>query len=40
MDKIGVLIVDDHTLFRKGMRTMLDAEDDIRVVGEAATGRP
>ena len=38
-DKINVLIVDDHTLFRKGIRTMLRAEEDIQVVGEAASGR-
>ena len=39
MEKINVLIVDDHTLFRKGMHTMLEAEDDMTVVGEAASGR-
>ena len=39
MEEISVLIVDDHTLFRKGVRTMLEAEDDMTVVGEAATGR-
>ncbi len=39
MDKISVLIADDHTLFRKGVRKMLEAEDDMQVVGEAATGR-
>ncbi len=39
MDKISVLIVDDHTLFRKGIRRMLEAEEDMKVVGEAATGR-
>jgi DNA-binding NarL/FixJ family response regulator len=39
MDKINVLIVDDHTLFRKGVRSMLEAEDDMTVVGEAASGR-
>jgi DNA-binding NarL/FixJ family response regulator len=39
VDKISVLIADDHTLFRKGVRTMLEAEDDMQVVGEAATGR-
>ena len=39
MDKIRVLIVDDHTLFRQGIRQMLWMEDDIEVVGEAATGR-
>ena len=39
MDKINVLIADDHTLFRKGVRKMLEAEEDMTVVGEAATGR-
>ena len=39
MDQIRVLIVDDHTLFRQGIRQMLRMEDDIEVVGEAATGR-
>jgi DNA-binding NarL/FixJ family response regulator len=38
MDKISVLIADDHTLFRKGIRGMLEAEGDMVVVGEAATG--
>ena len=39
MEPIGVLIVDDHTLFRKGVRQMLEAEEDMCVLGEAATGR-
>ncbi len=39
MDKIGVLIVDDHTLFRRGVSRMLEAEDDVAVVGEACNGR-
>jgi DNA-binding NarL/FixJ family response regulator len=39
MDQIGVLIVDDHTLFRKGIRQMLEVEEDVRVIGEAATGQ-
>ncbi len=39
MDRIRILIVDDHTLFRTGIRKMLEAETDISVVGEAATGR-
>jgi DNA-binding NarL/FixJ family response regulator len=39
MDPIGVLIVDDHTLFRKAIRQMLEAQGDLRVLGEAATGR-
>jgi DNA-binding NarL/FixJ family response regulator len=39
MDKIGVLIADDHNLFRKGVRKMLEAEADMVVLGEAANGR-
>ena len=39
MDKIRVLIADDHTLFRRGVREMLEEERDINVVAEAATGR-
>jgi two-component system, NarL family, response regulator NreC len=35
MAKIRVLITDDHTLFRQGIRTLLSAELDIDVVGEA-----
>ncbi len=38
MDKISILIVDDHTLFRKGICKMLEGEEDIQVVGEASTG--
>jgi two-component system NarL family response regulator len=39
MEKISVLITDDHTLFRKGVRRMVEIEEDMEVVGEAATGR-
>lgn len=35
---IRTLIVDDHELIRRGMRMVLDAEDDIHVVGEAVSG--
>jgi DNA-binding NarL/FixJ family response regulator len=35
---IRVLIADDHALFRRGLRTVLDLEPDIVVVGEAADG--
>jgi len=34
---VDVLLVDDHALVREGMRTVLDAEEDLRVVGEAGT---
>lgn len=35
---IRVLIADDHTLLREGLRQLLVATDDIRVEGEAANG--
>ena len=38
MGKIKVLVTDDHTLFRQGIFTLLDNEQDIDVVGEAANG--
>ncbi len=36
--KITVLLVDDHSLVRRGFRRMLDDESDMRVVGEAGDG--
>ena len=38
MEKIKVLIVDDHTLFRRGIADVLSGQDDIEVVGEAVDG--
>ncbi|HEY6042537.1 MAG TPA: response regulator transcription factor [Anaerolineae bacterium] len=38
MDTIRILIADDHTLFREGLRALFDAVADTQVVGEAATG--
>lgn len=38
MAKIRVLLADDHLVVRQGMRTMLNAVDDIVVIGEAADG--
>jgi DNA-binding NarL/FixJ family response regulator len=35
---IRVLIADDHALLRDGLRAILDAQDDIEVVGEASDG--
>jgi len=35
--RIGVFLVDDHELFRRGVRALLDSEPDIEVVGEAET---
>ena len=39
MKKITVLLADDHTVVRKGLRLLLEAETDIQVVGEAANGQ-
>jgi len=39
MSKIRVLIVDDHALFREGMRALLQSYDDLEIVGEATDGR-
>jgi DNA-binding NarL/FixJ family response regulator len=37
-EPIRVLVVDDHPVVRQGLRTFLDLQDDITVVGEAADG--
>ncbi len=39
MEKIKVLIADDHNVVRQGLRALLEAEQDITVVGEAEDGR-
>ncbi|MFA5192801.1 MAG: response regulator transcription factor [Verrucomicrobiia bacterium] len=39
MKRITVLLAEDHTVVREGLRRLLLAEHDIAVVGEAATGR-
>jgi DNA-binding NarL/FixJ family response regulator len=36
--KITLLIVDDHPLFRQGLREVLNAEPDLTVIGEASDG--
>lgn len=38
MSQIKVLLVDDHALFREGLRSLLDDQDDIEIVGEAEDG--
>ncbi len=38
MDGVTVLIADDHPVVRQGLRTFLDLQEDVVVVGEAATG--
>ena len=38
MSKIKVLLVDDHALFREGLRALLSDQDDIEIVAEAVDG--
>jgi len=39
MRKIKILLAEDHTIVRKGIRSLLDSEQAIEVVGEAENGR-
>src|SRR6267378_3039944 len=36
--QIRVLLADDHAIFRDGLRKLLDADEDITIVGEAQNG--
>ncbi|WP_026476184.1 response regulator [Alkaliphilus transvaalensis] len=38
MKKIGILIVDDHSLVRQGLKQILELENDIEIVGQAGDG--
>lgn len=38
-DIVGILIVDDHKLLREGLKTLLQAETDFHVLGEADSGQ-
>jgi DNA-binding NarL/FixJ family response regulator len=37
--KVGVFLLDDHEIVRRGVRELLEAEPDIEVVGEASTAQ-
>jgi DNA-binding NarL/FixJ family response regulator len=39
MDKIKILVVDDHAIMRDGIRALLSSHDDIEIVGEASEGK-
>jgi DNA-binding NarL/FixJ family response regulator len=39
MDKIRLLVVDDHAVMRDGIRALLGLHEDIEIVGEAANGQ-
>ena len=38
MDKIKLVLADDHVLFREGTRNLIEQEQDIEVIGEASDG--
>lgn len=38
MEKIRVLLVDDHEIVRQGLRTFLELQDDFEIVGEGSNG--
>jgi len=38
MNMIRILLVDDHSLFRSGIKSLLESQDDFEVVGEASDG--
>ena len=37
-EPITVVLADDHAILRQGLKTLLEAEPDIRVIGEASSG--
>lgn len=38
MEKISVLLVDDHSMIREGLKQLLELDGDIQVIGEAGNG--
>ncbi len=39
MNKIKILVVDDHAVLRDGIRALLSLYDDVEIIGEAAEGK-
>jgi len=39
MQKIKILVVDDHAILRDGIRALVGNHDDLKIVGEASNGR-
>lgn len=39
MEKISIVLADDHILVRKGIKAMLESEEALNVIGEAGNGR-
>lgn len=38
MSIIRILLVDDHSLFRSGIKSLLESQDEFEVIGEASNG--
>ena len=38
MSEIKIILIDDHTLFRSGIKALLSRQEDLEVIGEAADG--
>ena len=39
IDKIKIILVDDHAIMREGIRSLLNSYDDVEIIGEAADGK-
>ncbi len=37
MDKIRLVIIDDHSIFREGVASIFDSEPDVEIVGQGVT---
>jgi DNA-binding NarL/FixJ family response regulator len=37
LNPMRILIADDHPMFRRGLKSLLSAQDDMEVIGEAAS---
>ena len=35
---VNIVVADDHTIFRDGLRRLLESEPELKVVGEASDG--
>src|SRR3954469_22773308 len=39
LSMLSILLADDHKMFRDGLRTLINAQPDMEVIGEAENGR-